>query len=261
MEPNLGRERLMSSAIRTPAWQQLQAARDTLVQQHTTIRGEFDSDPLRFDRFSVKTPELVFDYSKNLLTTDIQQLLFDLADQCQLPVAIDNLFAGQRVNTTENRPALHVALRGHAVNGLESEVAEVREKMSEFVGSVLDGNWKGCLGDRITDVVNIGIGGSHLGPAMVVRALENFATGQVRCHFISNVDPAAGLRVLANLNPASTLFIIASKSFSTLRGAGFSTTAASSGVCTGTSWRSAPTLPRPSHSVLPKKTSSPCGTG
>lgn len=206
----------MSSAIRTPAWQQLQAARDTLVQQHATIRGEFDSDPQRFDRFSVKTPELVFDYSKNLLTTDIQQLLFELADQCQLPAAIDNLFAGQRVNTTENRPALHVALRGHAVNGLETEVAAVREKMSEFVGSVLDGNWKGCLGDRITDVVNIGIGGSHLGPAMVVRALEDFATGQVRCHFISNVDPAAGLRVLANLKPASTLFIIASKSFSTL---------------------------------------------
>ncbi|MCP5349198.1 MAG: glucose-6-phosphate isomerase [Pseudomonadales bacterium] len=199
-----------------PAWQQLQTARNTLVEQKTTIHQQFESDPLRFDRFSVKTPELVFDYSKNLLTADIQQLLFDLADQCQLPVAIDRMFTGQSINPTERRPALHVALRGHHVNGLEKEVAAVREKMAEFVGAIRGGSWKGCYGDTITDVVNIGIGGSHLGPAMVVRALENFAVGHVRCHFISNVDPAAALRVLSRLKPASTLFIVASKSFSTL---------------------------------------------
>ena len=85
----------MPSAVHMPAWQQLQTARNTLVEQQTTIHQQFESDPLRFDRFSVKTPELVFDYSKNLLTADIQQLLFDLADQCQLPVAIDRMFTGR----------------------------------------------------------------------------------------------------------------------------------------------------------------------
>jgi glucose-6-phosphate isomerase len=206
----------MTAAIDTPAWQQLQAACDQLKQQKIRIGGLFDSDPLRFDKFSVQTPELVFDYSKNLVTEEIQQLLLELADQCQLPTAIDQMFAGQNINPTENRPALHVALRGHHVNGLEHEVAAVRGKMSEFVCAVHDGSWEGCSGETITDVVNIGIGGSHLGPAMVVRALDRFATGNVRCHFISNVDPAAGLRVLESLNPASTLFIIASKSFTTL---------------------------------------------
>jgi glucose-6-phosphate isomerase len=206
----------MTAAIDTPAWQQLRTACDQLQQQKIGIHDLFDSDPLRFDKFSVQTPELAFDYSKNLVTEEIQQLLLDLADQCQLSAAIDRMFAGQNINPTENRPALHVALRGHHVNGLEYEVAAVREKMSEFVCAVHDGSWAGCSGEIITDVVNIGIGGSHLGPAMVVRALDRFSTGNIRCHFISNVDPGAGLRVLETLNPASTLFIVASKSFTTL---------------------------------------------
>ena len=206
----------MTAAINTPAWQQLRAAFESLIQQKTTIHGLFDQDPLRFDKFSVKTPELVFDYSKNLITEEIQQLLFDLADQCEMPAAIDRMFAGQDINPTENRPALHVALRGHRVNDLEHEVAAVREKMSEFVCAVHEETWGGCTGESITDVVNIGIGGSHLGPAMVVRAMESFATGKVRCHFISNVDPVAGLQVLSGLNPETTLFIVASKSFTTL---------------------------------------------
>lgn len=206
----------MTTAFDTPAWQQLHTAYQALTEQKTTIHSLFDSDPLRFDKFSVKTPELIFDYSKNLLTGDIQQSLFDVADQCQLSVAIDRMFTGQNINPTENRPALHVALRGHHVNGLEHEVAAVREQMSEFVCAVHDGSWKGCTSETITDVVNIGIGGSHLGPAMVVRALEGFTANKIRCHFISNVDPAAGIRVLNELNPATTLFIVASKSFTTL---------------------------------------------
>ena len=206
----------MTGAINSSAWRQLGAAYDSLIQQQTTIHGLFDDDPLRFDRFSVTVPELVFDYSKNLISGEIQQLLFELADQCGMPAAIDRMFAGDNVNPTEDRPALHVALRGHRVNSLEHEVAAVREKMSEFVAAVHQGDWRGCTGDTITDVVNIGIGGSHLGPAMAVRALDDFVSGQVNCHFISNVDPAAGLRVLSSLNPATTLFIIASKSFTTL---------------------------------------------
>jgi len=206
----------MTAATNTPAWQQLQAACKSLIEQKTTIHQLFDKDPLRFDRFSVKTPELIFDYSKNLITEEIQQYLLDLADQCEMPAAIDSMFTGQNINPTENRPALHIALRGHHVNGLEHEVAAVREKMSEFVCSVHEGDWVGCTGKTITDVVNIGIGGSHLGPAMVVRALEGFSTGNVVCHFISNVDPAAGIRVLNNLDPETTLFIVASKSFTTL---------------------------------------------
>jgi len=206
----------MTSAIDMPAWQQLEAARDRIVNENITIRSEFDRDPQRFDNFSIRTPELVFDYSKNLLTGDCQKLLFELAEQCRLKTAIEGMFAGDVINPTENRAALHVVLRGHRINGLEEEVAAVQEKMADFIGAVHGGGWKGCYGDAITDVVNIGIGGSHLGPAMAVRALENFAAGKVRCHFISNVDPAAAIRVLSHLKPATTLFIVASKSFSTL---------------------------------------------
>ena len=206
----------MTAAIETPAWQQLRTSYESLIEQKITIHGLFDDDTLRFDKFSIKTPELVFDYSKNLIDEETQQLLFELAEQCELPAAIDGMFAGEHINPTENRPALHVALRGHHVNHLEQEVAAVREKMSEFVCAVHDGSWQGCTGETITDVVNIGIGGSHLGPAMAARALEDFAAGKVRVHFISNVDPAAGIRVLDGLDPRTTLFVIASKSFTTL---------------------------------------------
>ena len=206
----------MTTAIDTPAWQQLQTTSDQFKKNKIRIGGLFDSDPQRFDRFSVQTQELFFDYSKNLITEEILQLLIDLADQCQLPAAIELMFAGRNINRSENRPALHVALRGHHVNELEHEVAAVREKMAAFVCAVHEGSWTGCSGESITDVVNIGIGGSHLGPAMVVRALEEFSTDAVRCHFISNVDPAAGLGVLQSVDPARTLFIVASKSFTTL---------------------------------------------
>lgn len=206
----------MTGITELPAWRQLADARKSISADDTRIGDLFARDPLRFDRNSVSTPELVFDYSKNLLTDEAKGLLFELAQQCNVPQAIDAMFAGDHVNPTEDRPALHVALRGHHVKGLEKEVAATRDRMAAFVDAVRGGTWTGFRGSPLTDVVNIGIGGSHLGPAMVVRALDHLSEGPLNCHFLSNVDPAAAQRVLARLDPASTLFIIASKSFSTL---------------------------------------------
>ncbi len=200
----------------TQAWKLLTAEFKSLNEKNITIRSLFDNDPLRFDKYSISTPEMVFDYSKNLVTDEIQQLLFDLADQCQVPTAIDAMFAGDKINPTENRSALHVALRGHSVDDIDKQVNETLGKMAVFVSSVRDGEWTGYSGKPISDIVNIGIGGSHLGPAMVVRALQPYADDSINCHFLSNIDPAAATETLRSLNPESTLFIIASKSFTTL---------------------------------------------
>lgn len=159
---------------------------------------------------------MVFDYSKNLVTDTALQQLLELAEQCQLSQKIAAMFEGQPVNPTEKRPALHVALRGQAVQGLEEQVNATLAKMNDFVTAVRSGSWRGYTGKPIRAIVNIGIGGSHLGPAMVVRALSHVADSTLSCHFISNVDPAAGTEVLSGLGAETTLFIVASKSFTTL---------------------------------------------
>ena len=206
----------MKNPAATQAWKQLAAEHKALNDQNITIRSLFQRDPLRFDKYSISTPELVFDYSKNLVTDEIFQQLVDLAEQCHVPVAIDAMFTGEKVNPTENRPALHVVLRGHPIDKLNKQVDETLEKMSSFVSSVRSGEWKGFSGKSISDVVNIGIGGSHLGPAMIVRALSPYADAKINCHFLSNIDPTAATEILGKLNPETTLFIIASKSFTTL---------------------------------------------
>jgi len=206
----------MTSPTLKPAWTSLEKRFQALVESKQTISELFQQNGLRFDDYSITTPEIVFDYSKNLLTDECRQGLLDLAEQCQLPESIDAMFSGAKINATEQRPALHVALRGHHVGGLEQQVSTTLDTMEKFVHQVRTGAWKGASGQNISDVVNIGIGGSHLGPAMVVRALEHLSDNSIGCHFISNVDPAAGRRVLAKLSPATTLFIVASKSFSTL---------------------------------------------
>ena len=206
----------MKNPATTQAWRQLASEHRSFTENNKTIGGLFDADPLRFDKYSITTPELVFDYSKNLVTDEIQQLLFELAEQCQVTTAIDAMFAGEKINPTENRPALHAVLRGHKIDNLNLQVDETLAKMATFVSSIRKGQWCGYSDKQISDVVNIGIGGSHLGPAMVARALAPFADEAVRCHFLSNIDPAAATEILDNLNPETTLFIIASKSFTTL---------------------------------------------
>ncbi|MFM1896456.1 MAG: hypothetical protein RLZZ385_1530 [Pseudomonadota bacterium] len=206
----------MTGPASTPAWQRLAVLNTSLDTDGTTIRSLFDADPRRALRFTIATPELLFDYSKNLLSEAILAALLELAQQQGLPEAIEAMFAGQTINPTERRPALHVVLRGHACGNLQQDVAAVLARMEDFVGRVRSGNWRGYSGKPITDVVNIGIGGSHLGPAMVVRALRAYSDRAVDCHFLSNVDPAVAADTLAGLDGETTLFIIASKSFTTL---------------------------------------------
>ena len=183
-----------------------------------TLKKLFAEDTNRAARFSVSAAGLEFDYSKNHIDDETIKLLLSVADQAKLKTAIKKLLRGDHVNNTEDRPALHTALR-HTSDPETDEhriVQETLAKMSRLVHSVHTGDWTGFKGDRITDVVNIGIGGSDLGPRMVTKALTPFHTGQVNVHFIANIDGAEISDLTRILNPATTLFLVASKSFSTL---------------------------------------------
>lgn len=206
----------MTSLATTDAWRRLHTLADAFHSDATTLSSLFAADPERAARYRVELPGLVFDYSKHLLTAEILAGLTGLAEARGLPQAIEAMFSGARINPTENRAALHVALRGHAAGGHSAEVEAVLSRMDAFVTAVRAGQWRGYSGKPMTDVVNVGIGGSHLGPAMVVRALRPFADRAVDCHFLANVDPAVATETLGRLQPESTLFIIASKSFTTL---------------------------------------------
>ncbi len=190
------------------------------------LRRAFREDPGRFDRFSrllqLVDTEVLADYSKHLITDETLPLLIDLARASGLERAREAMFGGERINVTEDRPALHVALRNLSAGSVLADGVDVmpavrtaREHMRDFTRAVHSGDWRGYTGERITDVVNIGIGGSHLGPQMVVRALEPYAREGMRVRFVSNVDGAAITRALADLDPATTLFLVASKTFTT----------------------------------------------
>lgn len=187
------------------------------------LRAVFEREPERFSRLSIEAAGLFLDYSKNCLSKETLDLLIDLAGQRQLNGQMAAMFAGKKINNTENRAVLHTALRsrsgraiyvdGHNVMpGIENSI----EKMAGFVEAVHSGRWRGYSGKRITDIVNIGIGGSYLGPRMVVHALAGYAVEGVSLHFVSNVDGEALSQALKRLSPESTLFIIASKTFTTL---------------------------------------------
>lgn len=194
------------------------------LQQHSAdfrgadfrLRGLFDSDESRFENFSLCHEGLLFDYSKNLLSGETLPLLIDLAEQHELPAAIAAMFAGEKINTTEQRAALHVALRDPAAADNRPEVADALQRMTALVEAVRSGAWLGYTGEAITDVVNLGIGGSDLGPAMVCDALSAFASDGLAVHFVSNVDPSHLHNTLKRLQPETTLFVLASKSFTTL---------------------------------------------
>jgi len=208
-------------ATQQPAWQALRAQREQM--QAFNLREAFAADPQRFQRYSLSRGGLFLDYSKNLIDARSHALLIDLAEQMNLRQAIEQLFAGAPVNASENRPALHTALRRPIgeqvlVNGVDvmPEVHRVLGQMTELVQRIHNGLWRGFTEKPITDVVNIGIGGSFLGPQLVSEALLPFAQRGVRCHYLANIDGSEFHELTAELCAETTLFIVSSKSFSTL---------------------------------------------
>jgi len=210
----------MSSLTDSAIWHELQNHFTEVAD--IQMRDMFDNDPGRFDKFSLHFNDILFDYSKNRITDKTLPLLFKLARQRKLEEKIGAMFSGEEINQTEQRAVLHVALRNRSsrpimVNGrdVNVDVNQVLAKMRVFCDAVHSGSWRGYTGKVITDVVNIGIGGSDLGPKMVVRALQPYAIGKIQTHFVSNVAQADLLNTLNKLNPETTLFLIASKTFTT----------------------------------------------
>lgn len=207
----------MSKLTASPAWQALAAHHQTVAQLH--MRELFAKDPQRFDKFSLQFEDILLDYSKNRITAETMTLLLDLAQQAGVPDWTEKMFRGDKINFTENRAVLHTALRGRDAVYVDGEdvmpgVRRALAHMREFTGQVRSGAWHGYTGKAITDVVNIGIGGSDLGPVMVTEALKPYG-GVPRVHFVSNVDGAQIAGTLHKLSPETTLFVIASKTFTT----------------------------------------------
>ncbi|UOE40920.1 glucose-6-phosphate isomerase [Chryseobacterium suipulveris] len=203
---------------RTKAWQELNAH---FAQNDFELRTLFQYNPERFNQFSVRRENYLFDFSKNLIDGRTFELLQNLAEECKLKEAISAMFSGEKINETEGRAVLHTALRDFTdkeilVDGenIKPKIRKVLDQMKGFSERVISGSHKGFTGKEITDVVNIGIGGSDLGPVMVVSALKHFKT-RLNVHFVSNVDGNHIAETLKTLNPETTLFIIASKTFTT----------------------------------------------
>lgn len=204
-----------------PAWQALKAHAVTLRDVH--LRDLFAKDPDRFSRLSFSLGPLLVDYSKNRITPETLGLLMELARARQVEAGRAAMFAGEAINTTENRAVMHVALRNRAARAMPvgdvdvmPEVRAVRERLKEFSDKVRDGTWTGATGKPIRHIVNIGIGGSHLGPMMVAEALKDFWREGMTLAFVSNPDRAQLEDALAGLDPGATLFVIASKTFTTV---------------------------------------------
>ena len=210
-----------SDITATPAWQ-------ALSRHHEQIRGAdlrqlFAEDPDRGAELTLTVGDLYIDYSKHRVTRETLSLLLDLARAAGLPERRDAMFSGEHINTAEDRAVLHTALRlprdaELSVDGQDvvADVHEVLDRMGEFTDRLRSGEWRGATGERITTVVNIGIGGSDLGPVMVYQALRHYVDAGITARFVSNVDPADLVAKLDGLDPAATLFIVASKTFSTL---------------------------------------------
>ncbi|TDS14562.1 glucose-6-phosphate isomerase [Sphingobacterium paludis] len=186
-----------------------------------SLKQLFEEDPERFQKFSVQLEDILLDFSKNRITDETFALLIQLAKECQLDKAIDAMFNGEKINQTEGRQVLHTALRNQSGEALIVDGEDVMPKinavlahMKDFTDRILSGSWKGFTNKEITDVVNIGIGGSDLGPVMVTEALKSYKT-RLNLHFVSNVDGTHIAETLKGLNPETTLFLIASKTFTT----------------------------------------------
>jgi glucose-6-phosphate isomerase len=212
----------MSVLTQSKAWQRLLA--HYAANRQLLMRRLFADDPKRFERFSLRLDDLLLDYSKNLVTQETMDLLFALARQSGVEGWRDKMFSGEKINSTEHRAVLHTALRAaidskHAPIKVDGQdvlpgVRRVMDKMRSFSESVRGGTWCGYTGKPITDVVNIGIGGSFLGPLMVCQALHPYG-GKLKAHFVSNIDSTDLLEKLEILDPETTLFIVASKTFTT----------------------------------------------
>ena len=205
---------------KTKSWQNLNRHFGKIKNRH--MRDLFAEDPRRFSKFSIRFNDLMVDYSKNRITQETVTGLIALAEECDLKNAIENMFSGTKINETENRAVLHVALRNRdnspiLVDGQDvmPDVNAVLKKMNKFSSSVIKGDWKGFSGKKISDIVNIGIGGSDLGPVMVTEALNAYAMQGLSVHFVSNIDGTHLTETLKPLNPETTLFMIASKTFTT----------------------------------------------
>ncbi|MEM9849854.1 MAG: glucose-6-phosphate isomerase, partial [Bacteroidota bacterium] len=186
------------------------------------MRDLFAQNPNRFEQFTLKFEDILVDYSKNRITKETMQLLVQLAEEMQVKTAIEKMFSGAKINATEDRAVLHVALRNRSdvpivVDGenVMPGVQAVLDHMKAFSDQVVSGEWKGYTGKRISDIVNIGIGGSDLGPVMVTEALKPYWKAGIRPHYVSNVDGTHIVETLKDLNPETTLFMIASKTFTT----------------------------------------------
>ncbi|MEO6850828.1 MAG: glucose-6-phosphate isomerase, partial [Mucilaginibacter sp.] len=185
------------------------------------LKDLFKTDDQRFSKFSITFKDILVDYSKNRVDEETIALLIQLASECQLKEATEAMFSGEKINATENRPVLHTALRNRSntpvyVDGknVMPDVNKVLQQMKDFSEAIISGEWKGFTGKAITDVVNIGIGGSDLGPVMVTEALKSYKN-HLNLHFVSNVDATHIVETLKNLDPETTLFLVASKTFTT----------------------------------------------
>jgi glucose-6-phosphate isomerase len=204
----------------TKSWRKLSDHYDKI--KPVLLKNLFAADPDRFDRFSFKFNDILVDCSKNRITSETLELLLGLADEAGVKDAIASMFKGEKINATENRAVLHIALRNGAngpifVDGEDvmPAVEAVLQKIKIFSGQIISGEWKGYTGKKITDIVNIGIGGSDLGPVMVTEALRPYAQKGMSVHFVSNVDGTHITETLKNLDPETTLFLVASKTFTT----------------------------------------------
>lgn len=202
---------------KTQAWRKL-----TIFSENTyLLKDLFTKNPHRFDDFHIKTDSFLFDFSKNRIDQQVLKELLHLAEECQLPEAISIFFSGKKINHTEQRAVMHMALRDFTstkieIDGLDvlPDIRRVRKQMQDFSDKIIEGTYLGFTGKKITDVVNIGIGGSDLGPKMVCNALKYYKN-HLNIHFVSNLDSQHLSETLLQLNPETTLFIIASKTFTT----------------------------------------------
>ena len=210
----------MTTLTQFPVWQKLCTHQQTVAKLH--MRDLFANDPHRFNKYSLKFSDLLFDYSKNRITDETMPLLFQMAKEANIEQWREKMFAGEKINITENRAVLHTALRNRSnkpvmLGGKDvmPDINNVLAQMREFSEKVRNGAWLGFTGKTITDIVNIGIGGSDLGPVMVCDALKPYASDKMNIHFVSNIDGAHLMRALEKCSPETTLFIVASKTFTT----------------------------------------------
>jgi len=210
----------MSSRQSLNSWKKLSQLAANKKSQH--MNDLFSEDDKRFEKFSIELPKMLLDYSKNLIDSETMDTLFSLANECEVTDWRNKMFSGEKINKTEDRAVLHTALRRKSSEPLiidgenvtESVKAQL-EKMEGFVNRVRQGHWLGYSGKRITDIVNIGVGGSNLGPQMVTEALKHYSDNSVNVHYVSNVDGAQIVEILRPLEPEKVLFIVSSKTFTT----------------------------------------------